>query len=251
MFFSLKNSVIVPYDYTNSDSLQDLEDQIIALKEHYQFITLSEMIARVKKGKSRGFAAIVFDKPRKGVFVKAVPILLSLNVPFFLFIDPDYTGLNRLPMSEELCLYRDHYSNLFTQSEFEQWVIRSRREPEETDFFLKDCRKKFGPLPIEKIDPLSFFSTWGKILELPPDSVDFGITLSHQIISPDTFQEKLSFVGQHLKKVPDVVRAPTQGFSREEIEVLKQCGVEGVLGHQVAPIDKNANVFDLPIWRLN
>lgn len=250
MFFSKKNSVIVPFEYTNPDCFQDLAEQVHALKEHYQLSLLSEGIDRFRNKGKLGWASLVFETPRKGALVRAFPELISLEVPFFVFIDPDYVGLNRLPVQEELSLYREHYSDLFTQTDYEAWLQRSRLMPEETDLFLKECRKKLGPLPIDKIDPLSFFATWGKIMELPAQLIDFGVSLSCEIKSKQFLEEKLIFMSQQLKRRPQIIRAPVSGFSEEELKILQQCNVRAVVGHEVAAVEKKSPLTHLPIWKL-
>jgi hypothetical protein len=208
-------------------------------------------VEALEKKKKLGLAAIVFESPRKGVFQKALPSLLSLEIPFSLMVDPDYVGLNRLPMLEELNHYRKNYSNQFSENEFNDWIDRSRKNPEETNEFLIQCRKELGPLPLEDLDPLSFFATWGKIADLPSHLVDYGISFSHEIQNKDQLENKVTYWSQQLRKRPSIIRAPAMGFTQQELEIISKYGFRAVLGNQIAAVEKTTNLFDLPIWNLN
>lgn len=250
MLFGPKNSVIVPFDYSGPDSFQDFEDKLKAIKEHYRFSKLSEIASAVKKKKRQGLASIVLENPRKGVFLLAIPTLLSLEIPFTLFVDPDYLGLNRLPIEEELKAYQQSYPEKFSEQEFQKWCELARKNPTEADLFLKNCRQTLGPLRVDELDSLQFFTTWGKVLELPPDLAEVGVSVNHQIASREHLEEKITFVEKQLKKRPMLVRGPKQGFSSKEMEFLRKSQIEAVLGHTDREVTKQTSVFDLPVWRL-
>jgi len=177
MLFRPKNSILVSFDYEGPESFLDLENQIIAIEEHYRFNKLSELAQQKKMGK----AFLVFENPRKGTILKGLPTLVSRKLPFTLFVDPDYVGLNRLPLVEELQAYQKAYPEKWAPAEHLKWVERASQNPSEVDDFLKKCRSELGPLPVEQLDPLSFFSTWGKLNEWPPELIEFGLSVRHPI----------------------------------------------------------------------
>lgn len=250
MLFGPRNSIIPPFDYLNPNSFEDFENQLSAIQEHYRFSKLSQLVGAIRKKKRQGFAALVLENPRKGVFLHAVPVLLSREIPFTLFVDPDYVGLNRLPIKEELKAYRQSYPDNFSETEFQHWCERSRKNPTEVDLFLKDCRKRLGPLKVDELDSLRFPTTWGKLLDLPPKLVEFGIQVNHELQTKEEWEDKLRFFENQLKNRPSVIRAPKEGFSERELEIIQTSGGEAVLGHDVYEVTQTSSVFNLPIWEL-
>lgn len=251
MIFGPKNSVIVPYDYLGPESFQDFESQLEAIREHYRFAKLGEIINCIEKRKRQGFAAIVLENPRKGVFLQAIRVLTSLEIPFTLFIDPDYVGLNRLPLKEELEAYASSYPEKFTKSDLKHWLEVSRSHPGSADAFLKGCRKTLGPLRVDEMDSLRFFTTWGKILELSPDLVEVGLSVKHEISSRQQLEEKIIFTEKQLKMRPQMFRTSEMELETKELDLIKSFGFRGALGHQVSEVTKDSPVFNLPIWKLS
>ena len=250
MFFAPKNSIVLPFDYAGPHSFQDFEDQIQAVKKLYRFAKLGQIVDAIKKRKRQGLASIVLENPRKGVLLQAIPVLVSLEIPFTLFVDPDYPGLNRLPLEEEMAAYHRSYPDKFSQSEFEHWQEVAGKNPLEADLFLKNSRKTLGPLPVNDLDPLYFFSTWGKLLDLPPDLVEFGLSVSHELSSKDQIDEKTSFIEKQLKTRPLLIRSPKAGFSSKELEWIVNSKFDGIVGHQEGEVTKETSVFNIPIWKL-
>lgn len=250
MFFRPSNSIIAPFDYIDRNSFEDFENQLQAIREHYRFSKLGQIVEALRNKRRQGYAAIVLENPRKGVFLHAVPFLLREEIPFTLFLDPDYLGLNRLPLEEELAAYQQSYPERFTQEEFQEWCESARKNPNEADLFLRNCRKTLGPLRVDVMDSLQFFTTWGKILELPPDLVEFGLIVNHEISSSDQLEEKISFCEKQVKKRPVLVRGPRTELSEKEIKILKESRIEAVLGQDVHEVTKDTSVFNLPVWKL-
>lgn len=250
MLFGPSNSIILPYDYQSPRSFENFEDQLKAVREHYRFAKLSEIVKRLQQGKRQGLAAVVFENPRKGVLLQAIPTLLSLEIPFTIFIDPDCVGLNRLPSEEELKAYHSAYPEKLNLSDLTSWIEKARRSPVETDSFLKECRKSFGPLPLDQMDPLQFFTTWGKMTELSPELVEFGLRLSYQIYSLADYEEKSQFASLQLRAKLTLFRRHPAGISQVEESILSQSGIEGVLGYEISEVKRNTSLFNLPIWKL-
>lgn len=250
MFFGPKHSLVVPFDYLGTESLSEFEEQVLFLKNHYRLSKLSEIVERLKRGKSQGLAAIVLENPRKGLLIQAVPVLLSLEIPFTIFIDTEYVGLNRLPVEEELRAYQAQHPQKMTEELVHHWIQRAQVVPEEVDSFLKKCRSEIGPLPIESLDSFSFFTTWGKLIDLPSTLVEFGIKTLERLEDHQKWNEKISFFRNQLKLGPTSIRAPAHGFSEEEKRVLMSSGIQSVLGHQIGEVTRETDLFNLPIWKL-
>ena len=245
MLFRPKNSILVSFDYEGPESFADLDDQISAIEEHYRFCKLSELVQSKKMGR----AFLVFENPRKGTLLKGIPALLSRELSFTLFVDPDYVGLNRLPLMEEFVAYQKSYPEKWTPSEQLKWMERAVQDPSEVDTFLKKCRGDLGPLPIDQLDPLSFFSTWGKLVEWPVHLVEFGLSLRHNI-SAESLRRKIEFFEWQLKVRPVVARLVKEKVSAQEIELLERAGIRILVGHQKGEITEDTSPWDVPIWSL-
>ncbi|NBX92133.1 MAG: hypothetical protein EBQ85_02750 [Proteobacteria bacterium] len=249
--FGSSHSLILPFDYANRDTFDDFEEQLTVLRQRYRFAHVSEVVARVQKRKRQGLAVILFENPRQGVLNQALPVLVSLGIPFMIFLDPDYVGLNRLPLFEELAAYRRTYPENWTEDEFLGWQQKCLEAPNEVDSFLMSCRARLGPLPIERLDPLSFFCTWGKLLEINPEQVEFGLSINERISSFERVRDKLQFSEIQLKRKIQLVRSPKEGFQPDETEKVRQLGIQAIIGHRIEVVDRNSSLVDLPIWKLN
>lgn len=245
MLFRPKNSIIVSFDYQNPDSFNEFQEQINAIQEHYRFSRLSDLL----EGKRLGKAFVVFENPRKGGLLRGVQVVLSQEIPFTLFVDPDYVGLNRLPLEEEIEIYQKAYPERWNPDEVLLWKQRASKNPQEVDYFLKQCRVELGPLPVEQLDPLRFFSTWGKLAEWPKELVEFGISLRHEI-SFESLHQKIRFFEWQLKCRPKVARLMKETVSKDEIHLLKEFGIQMLVGHQKGQINPSTSLWELPLWSL-
>ena len=99
MMFGPKNSLILVYDHLTENS--PFGDQLDEVSRFYKFTKLGDLVDRLKRGKVRGRATVVFSHARKSLFLHGVPILRARNIPVTVFLHPDCVGTNRLPGEEE------------------------------------------------------------------------------------------------------------------------------------------------------
>lgn len=250
MWFGPGNSVIVPFDYRDRESFVDFEEQLTAIQQHYKIVKLSQLVDSIKKRKRQGLATIALSNPRKGVMLQAVSALVSLELPFVIFLDPDLVGLNRLPMNEELRIYQEHYPELFSVSDLHYWLSKVSSEPGKVDEFLKQARSQIGPLPVDHLDSLQFFSTWGKLIEISPELVEFGFNLDHQELNQEALEKKFKFFSCQLKGRPRFGRCVDRSLTKAEEAVLRHLGIEAVLTAQESEINRDSDLYHLPIWNL-
>lgn len=250
IWFGPSNSVIVPFDYRDRESFSDFEEQLRVIQQHYKIVKMSQLVESIRKRKRQGLAAIALSNPRKGVMLQAVSALVSLELPFIVFLDPDLVGLNRLPMNEELRIYQENYPELFSVSDLQYWLSKVSSEPGKVDEFLKQARSKIGPLPIDHLDPLQFFSTWGKLIEISPELVEFGFNLDHQELNQEALEKKFKFFNYQLKDYPKFGRCVGRSLSKTEEAVLRHMGIEAVLTAQEGEITRDSDLYHLPIWNL-
>jgi len=250
MWFGPRNSVIVPFDYRDRESFVDFEEQLSAIQQHYKIVKMSQLVDSIKKRKRQGLATIALSNPRKGVMLQAVSALVSLELPFIIFLDPDLVGLNRLPLDEELRTYQKHYPEHFSVSDLKYWLSKVSSEPGKVDDFLKQARSEIGPLPVDHLDSLQFFSTWGKLIEISPELVEFGFNLDHQELNPEALERKFKFFNCQLKGNPRFGRCHERSLTKAEEAVLLQMGIEAVLTAKESEINRDSDLYHLPIWNL-
>ncbi len=195
------HSVILCFDKLQLDELSTVEDQISAVKKYYKVIPLLELVERVADKKVRGFASICFKYPRKGLQNWLTGYPMENKVPVTVFLDVDCIGTNRLPRQER--------------------------------------GQKPMPLPIEQLSPFDFMMTWGRLAELPPDWVSFGLQLVGE--DPAKWKEEKTFAERQVK------REVKLSFSPQVTDLSGKEFIGCVIG-QVGKIDPKANPFALPIW---
>jgi len=245
MFFRPKNSIIVSFDYQGPHSFLDFEEQLNAIEKHYRFCKLTDWLPQKKPGR----AFVIFENPRKGVLIHGVRLLLSRQIPFTMFIDTDYVGLNRLPLEEEVDAYQKAYPDKLKHSEVETWLELAAKDPKSLDDILKKARQDLGPLPIENLDSLLFFSTWGKLVECPQELVDFGLSIRHTL-DRDSLNQKIQFAQWQLKQRLRIGRLVKKNLAPEESNLLKESGIEALIGHETGEIIQRSSHWNLPIWSL-
>lgn len=250
--FRQKNSLIVEFDHIDYKNIEDFEGKIEEIGKYYRFSHLEEISSRLVNRKNQGLAAIVFNNPRKSVLLRAVPFLAAKAIPFTCFLRADCIGLNKLPLEEELGFYSEAYpeklnSSFVVQKNNEAWT-----RPEEVEKYLLGLRKELGPLPLDKIDPTFFFATWGKILELPKELIEFGVTLYASEQNSKLIEDGISFMRHQLKTVPKVARLSVQGqFSGWSESSLKGFSILACLGGKEGAVTQASQWSNLPIWRFS
>jgi len=250
--FRQKNSIIVQFDHIDEKDVEDFEGKIEEIANYYRFSKLEEIGSRLVSRKNQGLAAIVFNNPRKSVLLRAVPFLVSKSIPFTCFLRADCIGLNKLPLEEELNFYSQAHpeklnSKVIAQKMTEAWI-----QPEEVEKYLLGLRKDLGPLPLNKIDPTFFFSTWGKLLELPQELIEWGVTLYASEQNLKLIEDGIFFMRQQLKCVPKVARFGVQGEVLGWSEAsLRKLSFSACLGGKEGAVTQASHWSDLPIWRFS
>lgn len=240
--FRPSNSLLLVYDHVTDEVLKQLEETLLEVGRVYTFLKLSELVEMHKRGKAQGYASVSFENARKSVFLRALPRLFEKEIPATVFLRPECIGLNRLPAEEELDYYQAFYEEKFSETSCREWKARIWSEPEKVNAFLLECRTRLGPLPIEKIDPMLFMETWGKIQEKSPEFVEFGLHLS----SSPAHQE-------HLARDMKFIQKQTGRFSRcaycsHTLNALPMVGLDCVVTARRGVIERETPVFDLPQW---
>lgn len=240
-FFGPANSLILLYDQLTFESARELEAQMEEVRKFYRFVKASELLERIGRGKPRGMAVLVLRHARKSTFLHAIPLLREREIPFLLVTDPQVIGLNRLPPEEELEAYRSRYGESAVQGAPSAW-----RDPEGCNVFLEGLRQRVGPLPIERLDPTNFFTTWGKILEIPPALREVAFPISSDPANFERLSSGVAFVRRQ-------VGAVRLAFCEQPVpkELLEPVGLMGLLTPREGVVDKGTDPWNLPRWKLS
>jgi hypothetical protein len=250
--FRQKNSLIVEFDHIDDKNIEDFEGKIEEIGKYYRFSSLEEISSRLANRKKQGLAAVVFNNPRKSVLLRAIPFLAAQSIPFTCFLRADCIGLNKLPLEEELSFYSEAYPEKLSSSLVAQKITEAWTRPQEVEKYLLGLRKDLGPLPLDKIDPTFFFATWGKLLELPKDLIEWGVTLYASEQNAKLIEDGIFFMRHQLKTVPKVARLGVQGQLLGWSESsLKGFSFSACLGGNEGAVTQASQWSDLPIWRFS
>ncbi len=225
-----KNSLILAYDHLTPEAAEVLDEQITEVGQYYKFTKLSELAAR----KTYGLAAVVFLNPRKSFQLRGLSSLAGRDIPATLFIQPDCVGMNRLPPDEELRLFQDAYPGAPARL--------PDGDADTVDRFLQGLRQSLGPLPVDKLDPTLFFTTWGKLLEIPPELREFGLHLGSSGIHPGD----LSYLSTQVKEKVTVAYSPIVPEAD-----LRREGITAVLTPETGLVDKRTLDWRLPTYKFD
>lgn len=243
MIFRPRNSLILAYDHLTEESTREMFEQIDEVRQYYSAGTIEETVRNLKKGKVRGTYSVLFKNPRKSVFLRAVPELLSREIPFAVAVRGDCVGTNRLPPEEELDLYAEEYPQekaLFSSCKQKIWT-----DPLGVETFLDECRKKIGPLPIEKADPTRFFVTWGKILDVPSKYREIALGIWFSPACKESFEREKQFLETQIRQPLKV------GFAHQIDTYIISSRLDGLVTEKTGAIEKTTSPFDLPQWKFN
>ncbi|MCB0416809.1 MAG: hypothetical protein H6617_06885 [Bdellovibrionaceae bacterium] len=228
---------------------ETFSEKLDEVGKYFKFAKVADLVKGLREGNLSNQAAICLENPRKSTFLNAVPELVARNIPFTLFLNVDCIGLNRLPIQEEIAIYKGHYADALaadTTPDDLSWV-----SPQDAEARLDSWRKNVGPFPIEAQDPTRYFATWGQILEIPPQLVEYGMHLSTK---PEgklvlRHEEALDFIKIQTKQaVRHAFSAYTVSAFTEDLKKLELDAV--VCRQSEGELSLQTNVFDIPIWKL-
>lgn len=239
MFFGPKNSLILLYDLVDPNGVELLASQLKETRKYYDFVKLSTLVEKKSQGKGMGLCALSFKHPRKNFQLFSLPLIQDLDLPVTLFLQPECVGTNRLPLLEEIEWLQKEFPNEIGP----EWRNLFIEDPEKAEDEFGKLRKKLGNLPVQKIGPESFYLTWGNLLDLNPQVVEFGLTVP--TLSKAWVQEAKKYAETQLSKpllLAYTPLSPSPFFS--------ELGFKGVLTENKAMVEKSTSLLALPQWDL-
>lgn len=242
MFFRQKNALVLLYDPKTSQEVAEVQEHLEEVGKYYSFTTLSTLGSLLERKKTLGQVAICFKHPRKRLFLELLPELLNKEIPCTVFIRPECVGVNRLPREEELEAYEKAYPEY--REKFQSLKSALLANPLEVDVFLEKARKEIGPLRVDAMDPLDFFVTWGKIVEIPPSLLDLGLFIPSHINAGINYESERKFLETQTKRPCTTVYAPN------DVSDFSGIAIKAALGSVNGQIEQSSNSLNLPIWTL-
>ncbi len=157
---------------------------LVIVADVFSFESSAGLVGEIQKSKLRpaplaecfqrnGCVGVALLSARKGALIHTVKLLREASIPSCLFIDPDHVGLNRLSLSEELWAYRESGASQMPLPE--KILELGTSDPVRADSMAIDLRKTYGPLPIERMDPLIFPATWKDIVRAQCPELELGL----------------------------------------------------------------------------
>ncbi len=235
-----KNSLIFVKDRIANRLV--FEEELLSIKKFYSFVPLSELIDEHLKGRAKGLAAFCIPHARKRVVHEFASPLREADVPFTVFVDPDCVGTNRLPVEDELRLLAAQH--LPYKKELESLCDLYWEKPEEVEAALALWRKK-GPLPLNSLDPLDFFCTWGELLQLG-DKCELGLHLTTSPRHTRRLAEGVKFISQRTGRPP--IHAYSEFSVEAQAKTLQEAGFRGVVGPARGAVEEQSRALELPQW---
>jgi len=236
------NALILLSDHLTSATAPEWEEQVKEVARYYRFVKLGDLVEAAEKNQAHGLASVAFEFPRKSAMLRAVPFLRGENIPVTFFLTGDGIGMNRLPSTEELQLYRESYPAAFSDELYARLQETAWEDPVGLDERLLAFRREIGPLPLETIDPMRFFSTWGKLVEIPPAEREFGFHLTYHPRHEALLSETLPFLERQTGQPLRVA------LSRQSFEGFEKWGFTGVVGTRKGAVKTGVSLGDLPVW---
>lgn len=238
-----RNSLIVVFDPKSPDEFDKFESKIEELGRYYSFAKLSALVGKNKAKPEMGLACVVIENPRVAFFQSYTPWLLEKNIPFTLFLRADCIGMNRLPHEEEWAIYRRVHPDKISESEMVEAVSNAWENPSSIESRLSELRAKYGPFPLNSLEPMQFFSTWGKVTELPSGLVDYGVRLTESPSDRARLSETVKFVSSRVHSELTVALSPRPVSS---VTSLQSVGIHGLVGPNAGIVEPHTSVWELP-----
>lgn len=239
--FRPDNGLVLVWDKFGPEQDEALGAQLDAVAKYYRWVKFSEIGRALEAQKGLGMAAIVFINPRKGITQFAAPLLLDQGIPFTVFLRSDCVGSNRLPLEEEIELFEEHYVDKMKDNSYMKERVLS--DPNRVDRWLESLRSELGPLPLERINPLDLFATWGSLGKFPTDLVEIG--LHHSRDSSEGMVEDIKFIEQQMNRSASVAYAPGAAI---EVKTWRNLEIGTVLVPKKGAVQPNTLPHEIPQW---
>lgn len=241
------HSLVIAFDKFPNWECLPLEQDIAEISRFYQFVTLSELSEAHSQKSAQGLASLIFLQARKGVAVRAIPILIQKKVPFSVMICPSYVGTNRLPFLEELDTYFAAYSDILNAQDIRSLKKQAWSDPDGAHEGWSTLKSRCGRLPVEHLNPLDLFMTWGALREFPGSLVDFGYHLNFSSRHTAQMKSEIDFIRRRIDRSVKLGYLP---LCEEEDSVrLLPLGITTLIANLKGELTPNTPLTRVPLWK--
>lgn len=236
------NSLVLAVDPAATPRFE-LEEALDDVGNYYRFGTLSEAMNR------RGVAAVVFPEARKRHFLHYTPVVRTRELPVTIFVQPDCVGVTRLPLWEELSVYREHFGAF---AEEPNLVQRAWADAAWAEEHITIARGKHGPLPYNHLDPTRFYARWRDLGDFPPEKLEIGLDLP-VAVRPDhapRLEAAFAFATSQAKQPLRWAIGKDAVLDDAARQWLEAKGFRGYVSGLTGPVGRGTSPWRIPRWTL-
>lgn len=255
-----------PRGLFSSLTVQQFEQQLRFLKQHFEVVSLEQGISNIRSGLigKKPFLSLTIDDGFQDNYTFAWPLLRRHGLPATLFLATDFLDNERAPWPTQLVEILDRterrelsFPNAAKLETHEQKsrVVRQLMElwrglpPEERFLYLKELRAHLGVITSTNHPALE----WHQVREMHEQGMSFGShTAYHSIlpfVSDDVVEQELKHSKQRLEtelKVPCLLFSYPDGQHNERTyRLVKSAGFVATVTQ-----DKGHNTFTTDLLRL-
>lgn len=240
--FGPSNSLVLAVDPVAMPRFE-LEEALDDIGRYYRFGTLSEAAGR------RGMAAVVFPEARKRHFLNYTPLIRSMDIPVTIFVQPECVGVTRLPLWEELSIYREHFAAFPDEPHL---LDRAWTDAAWAEAKIVEARGLHGPLPYDHLDPMRFYGRWRDLGDFPPEKLEVGLDLPVSVHPGHEarLREAVAFAKSQAKRPLRYAIGRDAVLDDAGERWLGDQGFVGYVSGLSGPVLKGTNPWRLPRWPL-
>jgi len=197
-----------------SCNTQQLEQYIVFFKQHFDIISIDELVALTNKKDKNiygKYLVITFDDGYKDNFTEAFPLFLQYDIPACFFIATGLIGDKKLPWWDRIAY--NYKINKFTSIKLKSWKTIVKYKGDDKDFVREILAAvKASQVPIEEqisemeeVFPISGdlptqeFMSWGNLREMVANGMDVGAHSHNHEILANLTQKEIIFELTHSK----------------------------------------------------
>ena len=176
--------------------------------------------------------------------MRGIPLLRELDIPATVFLTASCIGSNRLPLSDEILAYQTKHSDELSPEWVHATIEKAFMDAGIIPDVVATLRKKFGPPPIDAMDPMLFFATWRQIVELPLGDTELGFSLEENPQAGKNWKDALSYTRKQSRS------ALSSAFCPFSLGIRADCvrdeGVFSVVSCRSGVVERRTSPLDLP-----
>lgn len=245
--FRPSHGLMLLWDYNHQIEASCFFESLEEVGRYYRLVSLRSFQDALRHGSVGSLVHLTISHARKAFFAEVLPELIARDVPFTVFLDARNLGITKLPWREELAAFRAGYGEKIDRFLGAEEAERLAWEcPAELEERFGAMRKKFGPLPTDKIYPEDLFAHWSDLYKVPEPLWEPGISITHR----PTLAQLRSDIDLLEKRLGRRARVAHCQRAVEENILWSELGIESVLVPKIGKILKGSDPLSLAHWPL-